>query len=50
MRLQLGSAFAAWLALGGEVVASKEEAKSSGVRNIAIIGELALAEVDFFAY
>ncbi|KAK4073909.1 Prenylcys_lyase domain-containing protein [Trichoderma simmonsii] len=38
MRLQLGSAFAAWLALGGEVVASKEEAKSSGVRNIAIIG------------
>lgn len=38
MRLQLGSAFAAWLALGGEVVAFKEEAKSNGVRNIAIIG------------
>ncbi|KAL6804189.1 hypothetical protein J3E68DRAFT_392754 [Trichoderma sp. SZMC 28012] len=38
MRLQLGSAFAAWLALGGEVVASKEEVKSNGVRNIAIIG------------
>lgn len=43
MRLQLGSTLV-WLALGGEAVASKEEVKSKGVKNIAIIGELGLID------
>ncbi|KAL7797267.1 hypothetical protein V8C37DRAFT_370547 [Trichoderma ceciliae] len=38
MRLQLGSALVAWLAIAGEALASKEEVKPKGIRNVAIIG------------
>ncbi|KAL6870509.1 Prenylcysteine oxidase [Trichoderma novae-zelandiae] len=39
MRLQLGPALVAWLALGGEAVAEGEgRTKAKGVKNVAIIG------------
>lgn len=47
MRLQLGSALVAGLAVAAEASASKESVKPAGVKNVAIIGEYAvLVEVD----
>ena len=41
MRLQLGPALVAWLALGGEAAAEGEATtETKGVKNVAIIGEL----------
>lgn len=44
MRLQLGSAFVAGLAVAAEASVSKEDVKPAGVKNVAIIGELRSGE------
>jgi hypothetical protein len=42
MRLQLGSALVAGLAVAAEASVSKEGVKAAGVKNVAIIGEFAV--------